>query len=108
MCASRLEIFKQMVASEPENALVRYGLANELLKAERYAEAANEFEAYLQHADDEGAGYGMLARCYEKLNRRDAARAALERGIRAAETHGHASTMAQDYRMTLETEYADD
>jgi len=108
MSVPRIEIFKQMIANEPDNAPVRYGLANELFKAERFAEAAAEFEAYLQHADDEGAGYGMLARCYEKLNRRDDARAALERGITAAETHGHAHTMAQDYRMALETEYADD
>lgn len=96
-----------MIESEPDNNMVRYGLANELLKAERYEEAASEFEEYLTRADDEGAGYGMLARCYEKLGQRDKARDALTRGIRAAETHGHATTMAQDYRMALETEYAE-
>ncbi len=97
-----------MVESEPDNTMVRYGLANELLKAERFAEAAQEFEEYLKRTDDEGAGYGMLARCYEKLDQRDKARQALERGIKAAETHGHAHTMAQDYRVTLETDYADE
>lgn len=108
MSASRIEIFKQMMASEPDNAPVRYGLANELMKAERYAEAAAEFEAYLKQADDEGAGYGMLARAYEMTGARDKARAALEQGVKAAETHGHAHTMAQDYRVILETEYADE
>jgi len=97
-----------MLVSDPDNTLVRYGLANELFKAERYEEAVEALKEYLQRADDEGAAYGMLARAFEKLGKRDEARAAYERGITAAETHGHGRTMAEDYRMTLETEYADD
>lgn len=105
MSATRLDTFKQMLASDPDNALVRFGLANELLKAERYEEAAEALREYITRADDEGAAYGMLARAYEKLGRRDEARAAYEAGIKAAEQHGHGRTMAADYRMTLETEY---
>ena len=105
---SRLEIFRQMIEAEPDNHVVRFGLANELMKAERYDEAAAALEEYVNRADDEGAAYGMLARAYEKLGRRDEARAAYERGIKAAEAHGHGRTMAEDYRTTLETEYPDD
>ncbi len=104
----RLEVFKQMLESDPDNALVRFGLANELIKAERWAEAVEALDEYLRRADDEGAAYGMLARAYEKLGKRDEARAAYERGIAAAAAHGHGRTMAADYQMTLETEYADD
>lgn len=86
--------------------MVRFGLANEYLKAERYGEAIAALEDYLKRADDEGAAYGMLARALEKEGRREEARAAYEQGIRAAESHGHPS-MAEDYRMTLETDYAD-
>lgn len=108
MTASRLETFKEMLAGDPDNAMVRYGLANELFKAERYEEAVEALHEYLQRADDEGAAYGMLARAYEKLGRRDEARVAYEKGITAAEAHGHGRTMAEDYRQTLETDYADD
>jgi predicted Zn-dependent protease len=108
MCASRLEVFKQMFAADPDNTMVRYGLANELFKAERYEETVEALNEYLRRADDEGAAYGMLARAYEKLGKREEARAAYEGGIKAAEAHGHGRTMAEDYRMTLETEYMDD
>ncbi|MDT4952531.1 MAG: hypothetical protein QOJ02_669 [Acidobacteriota bacterium] len=106
MAASRIETFKQMLESDPENTLVRFGLANEYLKAEQYEEAIVALNDYLQRADDEGAAFGMLARAYEKTGQRERAREAFMRGIEAAELHGHPS-MAEDYRMTLETDYED-
>jgi predicted Zn-dependent protease len=106
MAASRIETFKQMLESDPENTMVRFGLANEYLKAEQYEEAVAALKDYLERADDEGAAYGMLARAYEKVGKRDEARAAYERGIEVAQAHNHPS-MAEDYRMTLSTEYED-
>ena len=106
MATSRIETFKQMLESDPENTLVRFGLANEYLKAERYEEAIGALNEYLQRADDEGAAFGMLARAYERVGRREEAREAYLRGIEAAQLHGHPS-MAEDYRMTLETDYTD-
>jgi predicted Zn-dependent protease len=106
MAASRIETFKQMLESDPENTLVRFGLANEYLKAGLYEEAIGALNDYLQRADDEGAAFGMLARALERVGRRDDAREAYQRGIEAAELHGHPS-MAEDYRMTLEADYTD-
>lgn len=106
MGESRIETFAKMLESDPENALVRFGLANEYLKAERWEDAINALNDYLQRTDDEGAAFGMLARAYEKVGMRDAARETYQRGIEAAEAHHHPS-MAEDYRMTLETDYAD-
>ena len=107
MAASRIDTFKQILESDPENTTVLFGLANEYLKAERYAEAIVMLRDYLTRADDEGAAFGMLARALEKLGRRDEARAAYERGIEADTAHNHPS-MAADYRMTLETDYDED
>ena len=106
MTPSRIDTFTQMLESDPDNEMVRFGLANEYLKAERYDEAITALENYLARADDEGAAYGMLARAYEKVGRREEARRAYERGIEVSEAHGHPS-MAEDYRMTLSTEYDD-
>jgi predicted Zn-dependent protease len=106
MAVSRIETFKQMLESDPENALVRFGLANEYLKAGQYEEAIAALKDYLQRADDEGAAFGMLARAYEKTGQREKARESYQRGIEAAELHGHPS-MAEDYRMTLEADDED-
>ena len=96
-----------MLEADPTNTMVQFGLANEYLKAEDYDNAIPALENYLQQADDEGAAYGMLAKAYEKQGEREKAKAALERGIEVSNKHGHPS-MAQDYRMTLELDYADD
>jgi predicted Zn-dependent protease len=103
---SRIDTFKQMLEADPENTMVCFGLANEYLKAERYDEAIAALKDYLARADDEGAAYGMLARACERVGRREEARQAYERGIEVAEAHNHPS-MAEDYRMTLSTEYDD-
>ena len=106
MATSRIDAFKQMLIGDPDNTVVRFGLANEYLKAGRYQEAVEELERYLQLADDEGAAYGMLARALEHLGQRDRARQVYEQGIKAAEAHNH-PTMADEYRMTLSSEYED-
>ena len=104
---SRIEVFKQMLDQDPTNTMILFGLANEYLKAENYAEAIPALENYLRQSDDEGAAYGMLAKAYEKQGMREKAKAALERGIEVSQKHNHPS-MAQDYRVTLELDYADD
>ena len=53
----RLDTMRAMAARQPNNALVRFGLANELLKANLLEEAATELAAYLAAYDDEGNGW---------------------------------------------------
>ncbi len=106
MASSRNEVFEQMLRDDPANAMVMFGLAKEYEKARRYAEVVTTLTSYLKVHDDEGNAYGMLAQAYEKTGDRAAARAAYERGIGVAESHRHPS-MAEDYRMTLESEYED-
>lgn len=103
---SRIEVFKQMLAAEPDNAMVLFGLANEYLKAENYAEAAATLENYLQKSDDEGAAWGMLAKCYENLGDREKAKTALQTGVKVADSHGH-PTMAMQFQESLDFDFAD-
>jgi predicted Zn-dependent protease len=86
---------RAMVARTPDNALARFGLANELLKAREWAEAAEQLEQYLARYDDEGNGWGRLAEAYLALGRTDDARTAWERGIAAATRFGHPSMAAE-------------
>lgn len=104
MTTSRIEVFEQMLASDPDNAMVLFGLAKEYEKAGRDGDVIASLNKYLRLHNDEGNAYGMLARACERAGKRDEARRAYERGIEVATAHGHPS-MAEDYRMTLETEY---
>jgi predicted Zn-dependent protease len=104
--SDRIEVFKQMLESEPENTMVMFGLAKEYEKLGRNAEVISLLENYLAKADDEGNGYGMLAKAYEKNGEREKARATYEKGIEVSNANNHPS-MAHDYRMTLDLDYAD-
>jgi len=106
MTASRIDIFKQILESDPANSAVLFGLAKEYEKAEATAEMIETLNRYLAAADDEGNAYGMLARAYEKAGDRKGARHAYERGIQAATSHGHPS-MAEEYRSVLLSDYED-
>lgn len=102
MSSDKLETFRRMVARDPANVLARYGLANEALKAGLYAEAETQLAAYLAGYDDEGNGFGRHAEALERLGRLDEARAALRKGIAAAQRFGHPG-MAQELEERLES-----
>lgn len=95
-----------MLESDPDNAMVLFGLANEYQKIEDWQNTIETLENYLTKADDEGAAYGMLARAYEKTGNREKGRAAYEKGVEVSLAHGHPS-MAQDYQAALDLDYAD-
>lgn len=104
MTASRIDVFRMMLASDPDNTSVLFGLAKEYEKVERWDDLVETLSEYLTRADDEGNAYGMLARAYLRAGNREAARRAYERGVEVAIAHGHPS-MAEDFRMSLETEF---
>lgn len=95
-----------MHESDPDNTAVMFGLAKEYEKAGRFDDLIETLNEYLLRADDEGNAYGMLASAYLKTGRREAARKAYEKGAEVARAHGHPS-MAEDYRMAIETEFED-
>jgi len=103
MTASRIEIFEQMLVTDPANTMVLFGLAKEYEKAGDEAKLIDTLERYLAAADDEGNAYGMLARAYERTKEGDKARAAYQRGIEVATSHGHPG-MALEYKTILESE----
>jgi len=103
---NRIEVFKQMIESDPSNTMVLFGLANEYQKIEDWQNVISTLEDYLSKADDEGAAYGMLAKAYERIGEREKARGAYEKGIEVSLENGHPS-MAGDYKMTLDLDYGE-
>jgi tetratricopeptide (TPR) repeat protein len=100
MATSRIDIFKQMLQSDPINSSILFGLAKEYEKVGDTDGLIETLERYLAIADDEGNAFGMLARAYEKASQRDKAKDSYQRGIVAANAHGHPS-MAEEYRTAL-------
>ena len=106
MTTARIELFKQMLTSDPENTTIMFGLAKEYEKAGQNEELIETLNRYIEASDDEGNAFGMLASAYERLGKRDQAKQAYERGIETAQRHGHPG-MAEEYRMTLASNYED-
>ncbi len=106
MTTARIDLFKQMLVSDPGNTSVLFGLAKEYEKAGLNDDLIETLSHYLEISEDEGNGYGMLASAYERTGQRDKAREAYQRGIETAQRHGHPG-MAEEYRMTLAGNYED-
>jgi thioredoxin-like negative regulator of GroEL len=95
MNMSRLDTFRSMVATNPGNAIARFGLATEAAKDGLWAEAAEHFQIYLASYDDEGNGYARYAEALIALDRVGDARDALNQGIQAAHRFGHPGLAAE-------------
>ena len=103
MATSRIDVFEQILAGDPANTAVLFGLAKEYEKAGDDAKLIDTLERYLASADDEGNAYGMLARAYERTKDSEKARTSYQRGIDVANAHGHPG-MAQEYKTILESD----
>ena len=103
---NRIEVFEQMIAADPDNTMVMFGLAKEYEKEGRLEDVIRLLEDYLAKADDEGNAYGTLAAAYEKSGNREKAIEAYKRGIDVSLAHGHPS-MANEYKTTLDLDFSE-
>lgn len=104
MSQSRIKVFEQMLAGDPSNTMVMFGLAKEYEKASDDPKLIETLERYLSASDDEGNAYGMLARAYQRAQQNEKALETYQRGIEVANAHGHPG-MAEEYRQILEDEF---
>jgi predicted Zn-dependent protease len=103
---SRIEVFQQMLESDPDNTMVMFGLAKEFEKLGEWKSVIETLETYLGKADDEGNAYGTLANAYSQTGHRDKAIETLQKGIDVSLAHGHPS-MANEYKMTIDLDYGE-
>ena len=97
----RLTKLKEMVVRFPDDPRARYFLAHELFRAEDWAGAAEQYDAYWRlDPGDEGAALKNLGLCYERLGRKEAATEAYRLGIDRALAHGHEG-LASEIRFLL-------
>lgn len=95
-----------MLAADPSNSMVMFGLAKEYEKMDEHAKVIALLENYLASYDDEGNAYGVLANAYNLSGNREKAIETYRKGIDVSIAHGHPS-MANEYRMTLDIDLAD-
>jgi tetratricopeptide (TPR) repeat protein len=103
---NRIEVFEQMLQTDPDNTMVLFGLAKEYEKLGQYEQVISTLETYLSKADDEGNAYGTLANAYNQTGQREKAIETYRKGIDVSMAHGHPS-MANDYKMTLELDLSE-
>ena len=102
----RIQVFEQMLAADPDNTAVMFGLAKEYEKLNRHDAVIRVLEDYLAKSDDEGNAYGTLAQAYERTGNRDKAVETYRKGIDVSMAHGHPS-MANEYRMTIDIDLSE-
>ena len=88
MVQSKIEIFTAMLAEQPENAMIWYGLASEQFKLESWAEAAKSLRQVVNLNPDYTAAYQMLGTVLAKVDDLAGAQEAWRDGIKAAERTG--------------------
>jgi len=78
---NRIEVLQQLLAGDPSNTFMRYGLAMEFVKSGDLNRAMDEFAAVLSTDPTYGAAYFHGGQTLEKLGRLDDARDFYRRGV---------------------------
>lgn len=86
---NRLEMLKQFLEQNPNDAFARYGLAMEYSKAGQAETALQEFARLLELHPDYSNGYFMAAQTLTKIEKNDEAKAMLRKGIESAQRTGN-------------------
>ena len=91
----RIDWLRKQIELNPNDPRLRFGIALEYEKLQRWGQVANELRNYLALADDQGNAWGRLARALRALGREGEARESYRRGIEAAQRHGHPGMAAE-------------
>jgi len=85
---SRIEVFEQMAASQPDDVMIWYGLGSEYVKLEDWAKAARALSRVVEINPDYTAAYQMLGTALMNQGRIAEARHAWQQGIEVATRTG--------------------
>ena len=89
-----------LLAKGTDNALLRFGLANEYLKLGQFEQAIGHLRKALAHDPRYSAAWKRLGKALADTGRTDEARVAYESGIKAAEEKGDVQA-AKEMRVFL-------
>ena len=90
--STRLEALKSMVAQQPADSFLRYGLAMEYRNAGDLEAAVSEFRSLIAADAEYAAAYFHAGQTLERLGRPDEAREAYRAGIAVTNRQGNRKT----------------
>ena len=88
----RIAEFREVVELEPEDPVVRFGLAGAYLDAGQPENAVTEFREAIRLKPDYSAAYRGLGRSLERIGRLDEAKAVYVKGCEIAARNGDLQT----------------
>lgn len=100
MDTERIEQFQALIALDPEDTVLRFGLGELYFEAGDFAKAVEQFATIVRLDPQYSAAYRYLGQSYAASAQHAAARATFERGIAVAEARGDLQT-AKEMRVFL-------
>jgi Flp pilus assembly protein TadD len=101
MAGDRIDVLKALLAKQPTDSRLLFGLAMEYEKREQWSDVITALRTYLEHAEDEGNAWGRLGNALRRIGHDDESKGAYRTGIDVARAHGHPS-MAADFEEILD------
>ena len=92
MDTERLRQFQELIALEPEDTVLRFGLGELYIQAKDWARAAEQFAEILRLDPHYSAAYRYLGQAYVALGRASEAEVVFQQGIAVAEARGDLQT----------------
>jgi Tfp pilus assembly protein PilF len=92
MDPERLAQFQALLALEPEDTVLRFGLGELYFEAADYTQAAEQFAAIVRLDPQYSAAYRYLGQSYAALGQQAEAEEVFRRGIAIAEARGDLQT----------------
>lgn len=91
----RMQLLKDFLADNPDDAFARYGLALEYRKAGQVEQALAQFKSLIEKNPDYTAGYQMWAQTLAEAGRREEAARLFSEGIACARRTGNTHAMSE-------------
>ena len=95
METSRTDVFRKLLARDPNNPMVLYSLGNELFKEQRYPEARECLSRAVKSKPDYSVAYRMLGRTLYELHEDAEARRVFAQGREVAQRNGDLQTVRE-------------
>jgi predicted Zn-dependent protease len=92
MDTERLQQFQALIALEPHDTVLRFGLGELYIEAGDFVGAAEQFAEIVRLDPQYSAAYRYLGQAYAALDRPAEAEAVFQRGIAVAEARGDLQT----------------
>jgi len=92
METTRIQQFQELIALEPQDTMLRFGLGELYIEAQDFASAAEQFAEIVRLDPQYSAAYRYLGQAYTALDRPQEAAEAFQRGIAVAEARGDLQT----------------